>query len=176
MHTRMIALTGAAVLMLSGPALAGESTPAEKEATRQLNLQAAQNAKPELPQQMAANNAATMPLTAAPTEPVTAAPSGVLSSIIHPPSKVATANVLDASGKTVGVVQKVEVTPDGRPTTVSVGILGTKDQVVVLDASTVSMTRTRTKSPRPAGCRQTASPLTFETRSPNSARVFIWRI
>lgn len=87
---------------------------------------------------MAANNAATMPLTAAPTEPVTAAPSGVLSSIIHPPSKVATANVLDASGKTVGVVQKVEVTPDGRPTTVSVGILGTKDQVVVLDASTVS--------------------------------------
>jgi hypothetical protein len=138
MNTRMIALTGAAVLMLSGPVLAGESTPAEKEATRQLNLRASENAKPDLPQQVAVANAATMPLTAPPTEPVTAAPSGVLSTIIDPPSKVATANVLNASGKTVGVVQKVEVTPEGRPTTVSVGILGTKDQVVVLDASTVS--------------------------------------
>jgi len=129
MNTRMIAMAGAAVLIFSGPALAGESTPAEKEATRQLNLQAAQDARPDLPQRVAAN-AATVPLTTA--------ASGTLSEIINPPSKVATANVLNASGKTVGVVQRVEVTPEGKPTTVSVGILGTKDQVVVLDASAVS--------------------------------------
>lgn len=65
-------------------------------------------------------------------------PSGTLSSITNPPSKVATANVLNANGKTVGVVQRVEVTPEGKPTTVSVAILGTKDQVVVLDASSVN--------------------------------------
>lgn len=128
MNTRMIAMTGAAFLMLAAPAVAGESTPAEKEATRQLNMQAAQNAKPDTPQMAAAATA----------QDVTAMPSGTLSSITNPPSKVATANVLNASGKTVGVVQRVEVTPEGKPTTVSVAILGTKDQVVVLDASSVN--------------------------------------
>ncbi|MEY4708784.1 MAG: hypothetical protein RJB58_2507 [Pseudomonadota bacterium] len=46
MNTRRIAMTAAAILALGSPALAGESTPAEKEATRQLNIQAAKDAAP----------------------------------------------------------------------------------------------------------------------------------
>lgn len=121
MKARLIAMTGAVFLIWAAPAMAGEPTPAEQEATRQLNLQASENAKPDMPQNGA----------------VTATPNGILSSIINPPSKVATANVLNAYGKTVGVVQKVEVTPEGKPTTVSVAILGSKE-VVVLDASSVN--------------------------------------
>ena len=130
MNTRMIAMTGAAFMMLASPGWGGESTPAEKEATRQLNLQAAQDAKPSPPQQMAAN-----PGTAAPSEIVA---SGTLSTIANPPAKIATANVLDASGKTVGAVRKVEVSPEGKPTRVSVAMLGAKEQIVVLDAASVN--------------------------------------
>lgn len=122
MITRMIAMAGAASVLLASPAWSGESTPAEKEATRQLNLQAAQDAKPS-------------PAT---PERVTAAPSGTLSEILNPPSKIASANVLDATGKTVGAVQRVEVTPDGKPTRVTIAMAGTKDQVVVLDASAMN--------------------------------------
>ncbi len=136
MNPRTLAMTGAAFLMLAVPAMAGESTPVEKEATRQLNLQAAQNAKPDMPQQVAANQADAAPLATPAPQPITA--SGPLSSITNPPSKIASANVLDANGKTVGAVQKVEVTPDGKPTRVSVAMIGTKEEVVVLDASSVN--------------------------------------
>jgi hypothetical protein len=66
-------LTAAAFVLLAGPALAGHSTPKEREATRQLNIQAAQDAK-NTNQQIAATNPsmaaqATAP-AAAPTTPV----------------------------------------------------------------------------------------------------------
>lgn len=148
-------LTGAAFLCLAtAPVLAGESTQAEKEATRQLNLQAARDAAPA-PQQMTARDAsAGMPAGAAPaaapsapveTASVPAADSTAplvserpLSDITSPPSKIATANVLDSTGKTVGAVQKVEVSPAGKPTKVSVALIGAQERIVVLDASAVS--------------------------------------
>ncbi|MES2472675.1 MAG: hypothetical protein V4601_07525 [Pseudomonadota bacterium] len=131
MNTRMIAMTGAAFAMLASSAWAGESTPAEKEATRQLNLVAAQDAKPSAPQQVAVNASA----STAPAQVVT---SGTLSTITNPPAKIATANVLDANGKTVGAVRKVEVSPEGKPTRVSVAMAGAKEQIVVLDAGSVN--------------------------------------
>lgn len=149
--TRNTLLAGAAFLCLAAsPALAGESTPAEKEATRQLNLQAARDAAPS-PQQMAAVDrsanmsdgapaaAPSMPVQTMPVHaaaPVSSADS--LSDVSNPPSKIATANVLDSSGKTVGAVQKVEVSPEGKPTKVSVALIGAKERIVVLDASSVS--------------------------------------
>jgi hypothetical protein len=140
MKSRNVIMTGAALLFLAAPAFAGESTPTEKEATRQLNLQAARDAAPQTPQQVAVIDASarTAP-AAAPIMPVeTAAANGTLSSIANPPSKIATANVLDNTGKTVGAVQKIEVSPDGKPTKVSVALIGAKEQTVVLDASAVS--------------------------------------
>lgn len=138
MNTRVIAMTAAAFLGLATPALAGESTPAEKEATRQLNRQAAENARPEAPRQVMVHNAGAAPaINAAAAEPGMAAPSGMLSRIINPPSKMAIANVRDASGKTVGVVRKIEVSPDGTPMRVLVAMIGAKEQIVVLDASSV---------------------------------------
>lgn len=144
-------LAGAALLCLAAsPAIAGESTPAEKEATRQLNMQAARDAAP---QQMAAGDrSANMPADAAPAaapsmpvQTAAAAPASTpvssadsLSDVSNPPSKIATANVLDSSGKTVGAVQKVEVSPEGKPTKVSVALIGAKERIVVLDASAVS--------------------------------------
>jgi hypothetical protein len=71
-------LTAAAFVLLATPALAGQSTPKEREATRQLNIQAAQDAK-NTNQQIAAANAsvaaqATAP-AAAPTAPVESSPA-----------------------------------------------------------------------------------------------------
>jgi hypothetical protein len=132
MNTHRIAMTGTVLLVLTAPALAGESTPAEKAATRQLNLQAAEDAKPAAPQPVTVDNAGAAPMV------TTAVTSGTLSSIINPPSKMATATVLDASGKTVGVVRKVEVSPDGMPMRVSVAMIGATEQIVVLDASCVN--------------------------------------
>src|ERR1044072_4824102 len=45
MKTILPVLTSAALLVLAGPALAGKSTPQEIEATKQLNLEQAQQAK-----------------------------------------------------------------------------------------------------------------------------------
>jgi len=137
MNKRMIAMTGAAFMMLASPGWGGETTLAEREATRQLNLQAARDARPSPPQQMTATaGASTAPMvTAAPSEIVA---SGTLSTIANPPSKIATANVLNASGKTVGAVRKVEVSPEGKPTRVSVAMLGAKEQIVVLNADSVN--------------------------------------
>lgn len=119
MTRRMIAMTGAAFMLLAAPALAGESSPAEQEATRQLNIQAAKDAAP---QQAPSNVVA----------------SGTLSTITNPPSKIATANVLDSSGKTVGAVRRVEVSAEGKPTRVSVAMTGAKERIVVLDAASVN--------------------------------------
>lgn len=149
--TRNTLLAGAALLCLAAsPALAGQSTPAEKEATRQLNMQAAREAAPQ--QTSALDASASMPAgaapAAAPSMPVQTAaamPAGApvssvdsLSDINNPPSKIATANVLDSAGKTIGAVQKVEVSPEGKPTKVSVALIGAKARIVVLDASSVS--------------------------------------
>ncbi len=46
--------------------------------------------------------------------------------------------MLDSTGKTVGAVQKVEVSPEGKPTKLSVALIGAKERIVVLDASAVS--------------------------------------
>ena len=83
MKTAIPFLTGAVLALLAGPALAGHSTPQEREATRQLNLEAAQQAK-NTNQQIAAANANTNAGTnmqtqsapaAAPTTPVESAPA-----------------------------------------------------------------------------------------------------
>lgn len=85
----------------------------------------------------AARNA---PPTAAPTMPVQTGAIGTdtrLSAISDPPSKIATANVLDSSGRIVGAVQKVEVSPQGQPTRVSIALIGKGERMVVLDADAV---------------------------------------
>jgi hypothetical protein len=139
--TRNSLFAGAALLSLAAsPVFAGESTAADKEATRQLNLQAAREAAP---QQMAAVDASAP--AAAPSQPADStrstapfASAQALSDITSPPTKIATANVLDSTGKTVGAVQKVEISPEGKPTKVSVALIGAKERIVVLDASSVS--------------------------------------
>jgi hypothetical protein len=82
MKTRNFAIAGAALLLLATPAIAGQSTAAEREATRQLNLQAAQQAqssnqastpKPQFAD-AAANLPAGSPPAAAPTAQVQSAP------------------------------------------------------------------------------------------------------
>ena len=82
MKTAIPVLTSA-MLALAGPALAGHSTPQEREATRQLNLEAAQQAKNTNQQLAAATTTNTqtqsMPTqsapAAAPTTPVESAPA-----------------------------------------------------------------------------------------------------
>jgi hypothetical protein len=70
----IIHAAAAALLVVSGPALAGKSTPQEREATKQLNLEAAQQAKSTNQQLAAASPNATAPApsapAAAPTTPV----------------------------------------------------------------------------------------------------------
>ncbi|MDB5734694.1 MAG: hypothetical protein JWP16_1041 [Alphaproteobacteria bacterium] len=140
---KTILMTGAAFAMFAAaPALAGHSTRAEIEATRQLNLQASQNAAPAQPVAQQAPDMVAMnaPPSAAPTMSVQTAAidSGtMLSAMTNPPSKIATANVRDSSGKIVGAVQKVEVNPQGQPTRVSVALIGKAEKTVVLDAGAV---------------------------------------
>jgi len=138
---RNLLLAGAAMMLLATPAIAGRASKAEIEATRQLNLQAAQAAAPTQPAPTPASAAAmNAPPTAAPTMPVQTGSIGTdtrLSAISNPPSKIATANVLDSSGRIVGAVQKVEVSPQGQPTRVSVALIGKGERMVVLDADAV---------------------------------------
>ncbi|HEY4077436.1 MAG TPA: hypothetical protein VGM26_10960 [Rhizomicrobium sp.] len=147
MNIRNFAMIGAAfLLLLPAQSFAGSSISAEREATRQLNLQAAEDAQ--------ASNARAMPVKDAAanapdnTAPA-AAPSGnvqmaaaeampqTLSEIANPPSKIATANVLDSGGQIIGAVQKVEVSPSGTPTRVTVALTGTSEKMVMLEASSV---------------------------------------
>lgn len=144
-------LAGCALLLFAAtPALAAASSQAEREATRQLNLQASQAAQVAtarvLPQPSDASQPGAPPAaapsaavqTAAVTAPDTApAEPATLSAVSNPPAKIATANVLDASGKTIGAVQKVEVTATGTPTRVTVALVGKQEKVVTLDAATV---------------------------------------
>ena len=147
---KTILMSSAALLLIvtapafAGPVFTGKSTRAEIEATRQLNLQASQAAAPSQPAQAAPTSevvAMNAPPSAAPTTKVeTASMDGAastLSSISNPPTKIATASVLDSSGKIVGAVQKVEVTPQGQPTKVAVALIGKDEQMIVLDASAV---------------------------------------
>jgi hypothetical protein len=148
MKIRTYAMAGVAIVMLTAPAFAGRSTPAEREATRQLNLEAAQQAQnnnQSAAADLAANLPAGSPPAAAPTTPIQSASiasldgtaPATLSSIQRPPIKIASANVLDAGGQTIGAVQRVEVTPDGMPTKVAVALLGKDEKLVVLDANGV---------------------------------------
>ena len=79
MKTIIPAFACAAVLALAGPAFAGKSTPQEREATKQLNLEAAQQAKTTNQQFAAASTNTAMPAqsapAAAPTAPVESAPA-----------------------------------------------------------------------------------------------------
>jgi hypothetical protein len=155
MKMRICALASVALAALAAPALAGGSTPAEREATRQLNLEAArqaqnsnqtlQNAPQVTVADPSANLPANSPPAAAPTTPVqtasianpdSAAPA-LLSSIQRPPSKIATANVLDASGQIIGAVQRVDLTPDGMPAKVAVALTGKEGKLAVLNANEV---------------------------------------
>ncbi|HJT42995.1 MAG TPA: hypothetical protein VJ750_05780 [Rhizomicrobium sp.] len=154
MQTRNYILAGAALLFLTNPAFAGQSTPAEREATRQLNLEAARQAQMNKPAQQTAEASVAAAPQAAPTTPVETAQSplpaqdvamenpgggapAILSSIQRPPTKIANANVLDANGQTIGAVQRVEVTPEGTPTKVTIALIGMDEKMVVLDAGAV---------------------------------------
>jgi hypothetical protein len=79
MKTNIPAFACAALLALAGPAFAGKSTPQEREATKQLNLEAAQQAKNTNQQLAAASTNTTMPTqsapAAAPSTPVETAPA-----------------------------------------------------------------------------------------------------
>lgn len=153
-------MTGAALMLLAAaapPALAGHSTASERETTRQLNLQAAQQARDSQTAQTAASAEsqvadatigmpANSPPAAAPTakvqtaaaEPVITTPAAPLSQISNPPAKVGVANVKDNRGTIIGAVQRVEVTPQGQPTKVAVALIGKDEKLVVLDADKVT--------------------------------------
>lgn len=77
MKTMIVAMTSAAFLALGGSAFAGQSTPQEREVTKQLNLEQAQQAKTNN-QQIASAAPAMAPQSApaaAPTMPVESAPA-----------------------------------------------------------------------------------------------------
>jgi hypothetical protein len=152
MRTRDVMVPGAALLLLAAaPAWAGNSTAAEREATRELNRQQSQLATP--PAALAFADASAKlpdnsPPAAAPTARVESASihqdgAATLSSLTNPPSKIASANVLDSSGQTIGAVQRVEVTPQGQPTKVAVALIGKDEKMVVLDAGAVTYDASR---------------------------------
>ena len=70
-----------------------------------------------------------------------AAPAGAvptnLASISSPPAGIGNANVRDTNGQIVGAVQRVDITAQGKPVTVSVAMLGGDEKLVVLDAGKV---------------------------------------
>lgn len=60
-----------------------------------------------------------------------------LNSLPNPPDKIATAQVVDDKGTTVGAVQKVEMDQGGKPLRVEIALLGA-NRVVVLPSSRLS--------------------------------------
>ena len=78
MKMMIVAMTSAAFLALGGSAFAGQSTPQEREITKQLNLEQAQQAKTNNQQIASAAPAPSMAPqsapAAAPTTPVESAP------------------------------------------------------------------------------------------------------
>lgn len=151
MRSAKLCLAGTAILLLGMPVLAGPASRAEREATRQLNLEqgrAAEAANQSLRPQFVDASAGLGPRSApaaAPTTPIETAaianPDGeaptTLSTITTPPAKLATANVLDASGQMVGAVQRVELGANGAPAKISVALIGGGDKLLVLDAGQV---------------------------------------
>lgn len=79
MKMMIVAMTSAAFLAWSGSAFAGKSTPQEREVTKQLNLEQAQQAKANNQQIASATPAPSMAPqsapAAAPTTPVESAPA-----------------------------------------------------------------------------------------------------
>jgi hypothetical protein len=124
---RTVFLCGATLMLLAGSAVAGPSTTSEREATRQLNLQASQ-AAPAVQNPVAPATQQSAQQTIAPI---------ALNSLSSPPDKIATARVVDDSGTTVGAVQKVELGAGGSPTRVEIALLGS-DRVVALDSRQLS--------------------------------------
>lgn len=122
-------LSSAAILAIAASgALAGESTPAEKAQTRQLNIEAQTYAK-GVPADQA------LPASVAPpfvdygavvqTAPVSPDASGIakpLSTIEHPSASIANATVISSDGETIGLVQKVQLDATGRASTVDVAL------------------------------------------------------
>ena len=95
-----------------------------------------------------------MPIQTASTDSAGAA---TLSTMTNPPSKIANASVLDSSGKVIGAVQRVEVTPQGQPTEVAVALIGQDDRLVVLDAKSVSYDPSRNQIMARASGKQIAA-------------------
>ena len=152
-----LALFGPVLLLgsalLAAPASA-RSNAAERAETRQLNREAAENARAHnSPAYTVKNAAANMPdntppaaaptatvkvaATEPPAEPLTAGSTQPLTSVANPPDKIATANVFDRSGTLIGAVQKVELGAGGMPTDLNVALLGTAERIVTLDAARV---------------------------------------
>jgi hypothetical protein len=123
-------LCGATLMVLAGAAQAASSSASEREATRQLNLQASQ---------VAAAPQTTAPATAQGSQQAIAPIA--LNSLSSPPDKIATARVVDDSGTTVGAVQKVELGASGNPTKVEIALLGS-DRIVALDSRQLSYDET----------------------------------
>lgn len=69
--------------------------------------------------------------------PALAATGPTLAGISHLPTQIGVANVVDVNGRVVGTVQRVEVTPDGRPTEVAVLLQSDPDRLLVLNAGKV---------------------------------------
>jgi len=141
---RISILAGAALALLALPAFAGPSTRAERETTRQLNLEqarlgAANNPEPETAVNDMSRPGA-VPPAAAPTTRIDtgaaaqAAAPMPLSQANNPSSRIAVANVLNADGKTIGAVQKVELAPDGNPARVDGALIGKQEKILQLDA------------------------------------------
>jgi hypothetical protein len=139
-------LAGAALALLTAPAFAGHSTRAEREATRQLNLEQARLGAVNNPEPKVAvsdmSRPGAVPPSAAPTTKVQTGTTAMaqpmpLSQVNNPSSKIAVANVLNADGKTIGAVQKVELAPNGNPTKVDVALIGKQEKILQLDARNV---------------------------------------
>jgi len=118
-------LTGAALLLLTGIAYAGE-----REQTRQLNLQS-QAATAQQPIAIALDAAAKTSDATPSFAPM------ALNSLTNPPEKIATAPVVDVRGTPVGAVRKVEMDANGKPLQVQIALLGS-DRIVALKADALS--------------------------------------
>lgn len=162
----LLRTAGFGLLLASLPGLvaAAPSTRAEQEATRRLNMQASEAAAHSRAPvtDRAVSNPDNTPPASAPTIAVEAAPANgpaLLSSISNPPAKIATATVLDAGGAPLGAVQKVEVTPTGTSTRVTVALGGDLGKTVTMDASAVRYDAARNTIITPASGQALQAPL-----------------
>lgn len=71
-----------------------------------------------------------------PAAPASAVPT-TLASISSPPASIANANVRDTNGRIIGAVQRVDISPQGTPTKVSIALLGPDEKMAVLSAGQV---------------------------------------